>query len=401
MSVLSLAQATVYAQDAGFAGRALDLILAIAQAESGLDTTARNTNTDGSVDRGILQINNKYHPEYSDAQCDDPTEAFKAGFVISHSGTDFSPWSTFNNGAYRQYLPAISALLPNAEHFSEFQGGYHGTCGETALATALTCAGNQTDTAAGAIALMLAMTKEMIALGWASSNGSTTTAHLHDEAHRRGYATDDAHYIPFANQIDPNLLHNILLQFAGVKPIILEIARAYALPGDEAGVQYHFICVVGVSPTGYICNDGDNSAISQHLVTYSWAQIEAASPCGVLLIDPLQGPLGVPAGWTDDGSILTAPNGHTAQHAFRSYILNHPNWDPLLMPIGQDYAVAGGDRHAFTYALEWDRATGQTKAVEGPDAPPSPSLDPSIKTDLEAAVATLQASVASALARLP
>ena len=34
----------------------------------------------------------------------------------------------------------IRKLLPNAQHFAEFYGNFHGTCGETALATALVCA---------------------------------------------------------------------------------------------------------------------------------------------------------------------------------------------------------------------------------------------------------------------
>ena len=403
MSILSLSQVTSYAVAAGFSGRALDTIVAIAHAESLFDTQARHTNIDGSIDRGILQINNKAWPMVSDAQADDPAYAFSFAYAsISHQGSNFTPWSTFNNGDYWQYLPQISAMCPNALHFSEFQGGYHGTCGETALATALVCASPPIEDTQQAINLMLSMTKELIGLGWASSNGSTTTAHLHDEALRRGFHPDESTFISFSNSIPATKLHNLLLQTAGVKPVILEIARAYALPGDESGVDYHFICVVGISPQGYICNDGDNSAIAAHLVTYSWSQIEAAAPCGVLVIEEQgAGVQGVPAGWRDDGVTLTAPNGFTAQHAFRAYILAHANWPPMLMPYGADYAVTGGDRHNFTLALEWVSATGATSEVEGPA---SLMLDPSIRTDLVAVQASLPTAlslVQSALAKLP
>ena len=44
-----------------------DLAVAVAKAESGLNPAAKNVNTDGSIDRGLYQINDKYHPEVSDA----------------------------------------------------------------------------------------------------------------------------------------------------------------------------------------------------------------------------------------------------------------------------------------------------------------------------------------------
>jgi len=48
-----------------------DLAVRVAKAESGLSPTAKNTNTDGSIDRGLYQINNKYHPEVTDEQAYD------------------------------------------------------------------------------------------------------------------------------------------------------------------------------------------------------------------------------------------------------------------------------------------------------------------------------------------
>ena len=40
-----------------------DLAVRVAKCESGLYPLAKNTNADGSVDRGVFQINDKYHPE--------------------------------------------------------------------------------------------------------------------------------------------------------------------------------------------------------------------------------------------------------------------------------------------------------------------------------------------------
>jgi hypothetical protein len=113
MAVLSREQAGNYARAAGFTGRSLDIVLAIAQAESSLVTNARNRNTDGSTDRGILQINDRYHPEVSTACADSPACAFSAGYSISNGGSNFTPWSTYTSGAYLQYLGADDDGEPN------------------------------------------------------------------------------------------------------------------------------------------------------------------------------------------------------------------------------------------------------------------------------------------------
>src|SRR5690348_16070470 len=56
------------ASNAGFTGDGLVMSVAIALAESGCDPSARGVNTDGTVDRGLWQINNYWHPDVSD-QC--------------------------------------------------------------------------------------------------------------------------------------------------------------------------------------------------------------------------------------------------------------------------------------------------------------------------------------------
>jgi hypothetical protein len=100
--------ARYHAWKAGFRGAGQTTVVAIAMAESGLDPAAINTNTDGSVDRGILQINSRWHPEVTDACAFDPACAFRAAFAISHQGADFSPWSTYQSGAYRAHLAAAA-----------------------------------------------------------------------------------------------------------------------------------------------------------------------------------------------------------------------------------------------------------------------------------------------------
>lgn len=111
MAIISVALARQYASQAGFIGNSLDTIVAIAQAESSLNTSAQHTNSDGSIDRGILQINSRYHSEVSDSCAYDATCAFGQGYRISNKGTNFHPWATYTSGAYLRYMPTGSQGL--------------------------------------------------------------------------------------------------------------------------------------------------------------------------------------------------------------------------------------------------------------------------------------------------
>jgi hypothetical protein len=59
---------------------------------------------DGSDDRGLWQINSCYHPEVGDRCAFTPRCNARAAKHISDHGKDWTPWSAYNSGAYRQYL---------------------------------------------------------------------------------------------------------------------------------------------------------------------------------------------------------------------------------------------------------------------------------------------------------
>lgn len=131
MAVLTTAQARSYAAAAGFSGQAQSTIIAIAQAESSLNTQARHINADGSVDRGVVQINARWHPEVSDACAYDPACAFKAAYRISGGGTSFTQWSTFTNGSYLRFLSggASNAGVTGGKKWYQYpiSHGYYGS----------------------------------------------------------------------------------------------------------------------------------------------------------------------------------------------------------------------------------------------------------------------------------
>ena len=69
-----------------------DLAVRVARAESSLIPTATNTNKDGSTDRGVFQINNKYHPEFSDEAALDIVQATKF-FCSAFKNGNLSWWN--------------------------------------------------------------------------------------------------------------------------------------------------------------------------------------------------------------------------------------------------------------------------------------------------------------------
>jgi hypothetical protein len=91
--------------------------IAIGMAESHCAPAARGNNTaspgcpDGSNDRGMWQINSCWHDEVTDGCAFEPLCAAGAAFVISHGGTDWSPWTTFDNGRYLAYMSAAQDAL--------------------------------------------------------------------------------------------------------------------------------------------------------------------------------------------------------------------------------------------------------------------------------------------------
>jgi len=68
----------------------------IAMAESGGDPGATDNNTNGSTDRGYWQINSIHGAQSTY----DPLANARAAVQISGNGTNWTPWVTYNTGAY-------------------------------------------------------------------------------------------------------------------------------------------------------------------------------------------------------------------------------------------------------------------------------------------------------------
>lgn len=85
------------------------IMAAIAMAESGGNPTATNHNHDGSIDRGLWQINSVH----GNLSTFDPMANAKAAVSIKNGPQGFSAWVTYTSGAYRQFLQNGASPDPN------------------------------------------------------------------------------------------------------------------------------------------------------------------------------------------------------------------------------------------------------------------------------------------------
>lgn len=96
--VMDRKQVGQLAQRAGFGDTGIPV--AVAQAESGLNSNAVNRNSNGSIDRGLWQINS-IHGSLSTF---DPQRNAAAAYSISSGGSNWRPWVAYKTGAYRKFL---------------------------------------------------------------------------------------------------------------------------------------------------------------------------------------------------------------------------------------------------------------------------------------------------------
>jgi hypothetical protein len=97
---MSGGQVARLAYSVGARKRKLREATAISWAESGWDENAQNTNSNGSIDRGLWQINS-IHGARSTF---DPAKNAKGMWAISSRGTDWGPWVAYGSSRYQTGL---------------------------------------------------------------------------------------------------------------------------------------------------------------------------------------------------------------------------------------------------------------------------------------------------------
>lgn len=95
---------------AGGSPQLANLAAAVALAESGGNSQASNRNTNGTVDRGLWQINS-IHGKLSTF---DPAGNARSAVQISAGGKNWTPWVAYKSGAYKKFLGGGRASAPTA-----------------------------------------------------------------------------------------------------------------------------------------------------------------------------------------------------------------------------------------------------------------------------------------------
>jgi hypothetical protein len=100
----SAEQIYAFAVEAGFSPDQATTMTAVALAESGGNGSALNT-TPPEHSIGLWQINANAHPDLASRfNLNDPVDNARAAYLVSHNGTDVSPWTTTHNGLGARYL---------------------------------------------------------------------------------------------------------------------------------------------------------------------------------------------------------------------------------------------------------------------------------------------------------
>jgi hypothetical protein len=314
-------------------------------------------------------------------------------------------------------MPDDVVILPApVGHITEFVPNsrtgdlWRGACGETALAIAEKAARGEEITADDIDQL----TQEMIDHGEALPNGASWIYSLANHAREQGYSVIYEHDYA-ADLWDEAEWHQLLLDHAGIHPIVMQVAHAWALTdvqtgsADEAGVLYHVICIVGKESDGYIVADGDNPQANERFQIYDLKTLERALPCGALILDmqraaEMKGVTMLTAnGWTWTDNKLTHDATHVSlEEGFALWGMNNPRTletfgDPLMIPTASPdtFGYGPGAYVVFQYAaLCWTSSKNVFGVSLGEmyqwfdkklqeQTPPAPVVDPKAKQALD------------------
>src|SRR5271168_549795 len=103
MGNLNIAQLQQYAAAAGFGDPVTAAAIAMAESSGNPYAIGDNGNS-----IGLWQINLPSHPEDMGMNLTDPQTNANAAFAIYAAAGGFSPWSTYNSGAYLAYLQPLA-----------------------------------------------------------------------------------------------------------------------------------------------------------------------------------------------------------------------------------------------------------------------------------------------------
>ncbi len=256
-------------------------------------------------------------------------------------------------------------ILPHAKPITEFvprPNGtlFNGTCTEAAAEECLGISQGRDPTLEN-VALLA---EAMIARGIADLNGATNLDNITTELIAHGARVEAKVYGP-----DQQTWIEIFRAEAGERPVLVQFANANVLHDIysdlrvEPGVMRHACALVGVTPNVcYWFMDPDHPQAQERLVGYTLAELIAAQPYGILVLEMEAQTMVLPTiypvaqGWEDDGTTLIA-NHFPVVQGFRDWCLSH-NFS-LGMPLCREWSSNGETHQIFTYGvLGWNPHDG-------------------------------------------
>jgi hypothetical protein len=194
------------------------------------------------------------------------------------------------------------------------------------------------------------------------------------------------------------------------RPVLVTVPGQWNNPatsGQNPGNVTHVMVVCGDGPGSIEVMNPWTGAFEEY--SDSWFEVKVCYG----QIWPMEGHM-IPDGWTDDGTVLTAPNGMKIDTGMRTYILetyprSHGVWPRENVPLAPEHTLAqissadpslgGGTRIDFLYwSLGWSRSKNaigfMQVGTEQALASAQPPVPPATDAKAAAAKAALQAWLA-------
>jgi hypothetical protein len=112
---LTIEEALALCHAVGFRARdELVTAVSVMSAESGRGVESWNVNTNGSIDRGLFQINT-IHQSLGMANSFKAVPNAEFAFLLSDGGVDFTPWNAFKSGAHERFSEEVLKVFRRDE----------------------------------------------------------------------------------------------------------------------------------------------------------------------------------------------------------------------------------------------------------------------------------------------
>lgn len=248
----------------------------------------------------------------------------------------------------------------------------------------------------------------------------------HDAVYGQGYVgmQDPAAYVSYLaakgltlqcfTGAPADLVNHALWCIRAHTPVLLSIpsdwdanpptsANAHMVAGcdvdSSAGTDWDHLTMTAMNPWGTAADGYSHAAYQTETMNWWLERLTACRYKATWVMSPTKASnnVGVPSGWHDDGTTLTAPNGVPTAGAIRAYVIGRqPQWPAELQPVAPLYGTAAGWQQEFAASVSLVCDQGNHDAVSeqaGPDYVAELNAAKAQIAQLQAQVKTLENTV--------